>query len=54
MKIKKALVLSLFMILTAITSMGQGVKWFKGSFEQALKKAGEENKLVFLYIGTTW
>ena len=32
----------------------EGIDFFHGTFEQALEKAGEEDKLVFVDIYTTW
>ncbi len=32
----------------------EGIKFFKGSFEEAVAKAKAENKLLFVEYWTTW
>ena len=47
--------ISLFIFLMLTTGVfAQGIKFYNGSFEDALKKAKEENKLVFVDVFTTW
>ena len=32
----------------SVSSYGQGIQFFKGTFDEALAKAKQENKLVFV------
>ncbi|MFS4455671.1 thioredoxin family protein [Maribacter sp. 2304DJ31-5] len=51
--IKKITVLIAFFALS-ITANAQGIQFFKGTFDEAIAKAKEENKLVFVDFYTTW
>lgn len=44
---------AVFMLATS-NSYSQGIKMFHGKFEEALKKAKAENKIVFVDFFTTW
>ena len=46
---RKCLAVTLF-TLFGISAFGQGTQWFKGSFDEALEKAGSENKMVVVYF----
>ena len=37
-----------------VSSYGQGIKFFEGTFDEALVKAKQENKLVFVDFFATW
>ncbi|MBN1938369.1 MAG: hypothetical protein JW843_02205 [Candidatus Aminicenantes bacterium] len=45
---KKALVLTLALLLAAAAASAQTLDWFKGSVDEAFAKAKAENKLVLL------
>ena len=38
----------------SVSSFGQGINFFKGTFDEALAKAKQENKLVFVDFYATW
>lgn len=38
----------------SISGQGQGIKFFEGTFDEALAKAKQENKLVFVDFYATW
>ena len=46
---RKCLAVTLF-TLFGISAFGQGTQWFKGSFDEALEKAGSENKMAVVYF----
>lgn len=46
---KKWLILILIPLL-ATSALAQGVRWFEGSFDQALAKSAEEDKPVLLFL----
>ncbi len=50
----KKIVLSALVLLLAGVAQAQGIKFFDGSFEQALKAAESRNKMVFLEFHTSW
>ncbi|MFS4455689.1 thioredoxin family protein [Maribacter sp. 2304DJ31-5] len=50
----KKVVLVIAFLSIGITMNAQGVKFFKGSFGEALTKAEQENKLVFVDFYTVW
>ena len=54
----KKLFLTLSLVALVFTSYAedtdQGIKFFKGTFEEALAKAKAENKLLFVDYWTTW
>jgi hypothetical protein len=45
---RKSIIAASFLLLT-LSAFGQGTRWFDGSFEEALTKAGTENKLIFVF-----
>ena len=49
---KKALLLA--GLLMSASAMADGIKFYKGSFFEALAKAGSENKLLFVDVVTEW
>lgn len=54
---KSRIVWSVVCIMLCCTSMngfGQGIEFFKGTFNEALMKAGNEGKLVFVDFYATW
>ena len=53
MLLKKYFVLVLF-CLGSICSQAEGIEFFQGSLQDALKKAKSENKLVFVDFMATW
>lgn len=40
--------------MTVFGATGQGINFFRGSFEEALKKAQQENKQIFVDVYTSW
>lgn len=38
----------------SVSSYGQGIQFFKGTFDEALAKAKQENKLVFVDFYAVW
>lgn len=44
---------AVFMLATS-SSFSQGIKFSHGKFEQALKMAKSQNKIVFVDFFTTW
>lgn len=48
-----ALVLALFN-LPSLFAQGEGINFFKGSFDEALKKAEQEKKVLFIDFYATW
>lgn len=48
------LVLCIFMLGTSMGGFAQGIKFFEGTFDEALAKAKQENKLVFVDFFATW
>ena len=38
----------------SISGQGQGIKFFEGTFDEALAKAKQEKKLVFVDFYATW
>ena len=38
----------------SVSGYSQGIKFFEGTFEEALVKAKQENKLVFVDFFATW
>jgi thiol-disulfide isomerase/thioredoxin len=53
MVMKKIFVIQL-LLLIAIGMFGQGIEFEQGTFQQALDKAKQENKMVFMDCYTTW
>ena len=52
---KKVLLFLLVMLsLSAFAAEGDGVKFFEGSFRQALAKAKKEKKLIMFDAYTSW
>lgn len=50
----KKIILSLFLSLCSILAIGQGIRFEKGSFEQALGKAKSEGKILFVDAYAVW
>jgi hypothetical protein len=46
---KKYLILILLPLLS-VSAMAQGVRWFEGSFDEALAQSAEEDKPVLLFM----
>lgn len=51
---KKIIYLFIFLFATTSVVSAQGIKFFEGTWSEALKKAKKENKLVFLDCYSTW
>ena len=51
---KRTILISLCCCLTVFGVTGQGINFFRGSFEEALKKAQQENKQIFVDVYTSW
>lgn len=51
---KRTILISLCCCLTVFGATGQGINFFRGSFEEALKKAQQENKQIFVDVYTSW
>jgi len=47
-------ILCLTVVHTPARDEGTGIKFFEGTWEEALKKSGSENKLIFLDLSTSW
>ncbi|MDP3437087.1 MAG: thioredoxin family protein [Bacteroidales bacterium] len=54
MKVSKKLLLVTALILFAGSSFGQGIVFFKGTFDQTLALAKKEGKQIFVDVYTTW
>ena len=50
----RKIVLLLMICIFAAGARGEGIRFFKGSFQEALKQAKAENKKVFVDFYTTW
>lgn len=50
----KRVFLTICFFALAATGFGQGIEFFKGSYEEALLKAKNENKDIFVDVFTTW
>lgn len=50
----KKLVLGITMFLISLQSEGQGIVFFKGTFEQTIALAKKEGKNIFVDVYTTW
>ena len=46
--------LALFLSTALLLTPAEGVQWTKGSFDDALKKATESKKLVYIDFYTDW
>ncbi|MEO5570634.1 MAG: thioredoxin fold domain-containing protein [Bacteroidia bacterium] len=44
----------LFASVACVNDDGAGIKFFEGTWQEALKKSGSENKLIFLDLSTSW
>lgn len=50
----KSLLTLLLPLFVSVNSAAAGVEFFEGGFDEALKKAEEENKIVFIDFHTEW
>ena len=50
----KVIITALVLISSITFSNAQGITFFKGTFNEAVSKAKEENKLLFIDFYTTW
>lgn len=50
----RKIVLLMIVCVFAVGARGEGIRFFKGSFQDALKQAKAENKKVFVDFYTTW
>ncbi len=46
--------LALLLSTVLLSSPAEGVKWAEGSFDDALKKAAEAKKMVYIDFYTDW
>ena len=46
--------LALFLSTALLLTPAEGVKWAEGSFDDALKKASEAKKMVYIDFYTDW
>ena len=46
--------ISLILLCTSVKGYAQGIDFFKGTFNEALTKAANEGKLVFVDFYATW
>ncbi len=50
----KKLLLAIFLFLTTINLQAQGIEFFKGSWDEALQMAKQQDKLIFIDAFTQW
>ena len=49
--------LFIFSVITSATREpfdGDGINFFEGTWQEAIKKSGDEHKLIFLDMSTSW
>ena len=50
----KKLLISLGLVLASSTTMAEGMKFFKGSFDEALAETKKQGKVLFVDVYTDW
>lgn len=54
LKTMKKIIIPIFLLFTAWTTFGQGIRFFEGNYEAALAQAAKENKILFIDFYADW